>query len=141
MLGSPCLLAILHSGNSRGVEQTIRTLIEDSLAATKYGDIGRFVSSMAPDAVIIDENKMWTRKEIEAFAKDLRINQYKISEVKFKQLSSTSCVYAYRNLEIGSFQKQPFKLDVYVTTVWSKKNGQWETNFIQETNVKSSVKG
>ena len=136
MFFHPFILAIGLSRSSQSVESTIRRIIEDGLKATKIGDAKKFVSSMAADAVIIDDTKMWKRQEIQTLAKDLKISRYRISEVNFKHLSDTSCVYTYRNLEVGSFKKTPFTQDLFVTTVWTKKNRKWECKVIQETNVK-----
>lgn len=113
-------------------------MVEVGLNAAKTGDARKFVSSLAENAMIIDENKMWTRSEIASFIKDFKLTSYQISQPKFIRTSSRSCVYAYRILEIGTFQKTPFKLDLYITTSWGKRNGTWKTYAIQETNVKSA---
>lgn len=121
-------------------EREIRQIIDQSLAATKSGDAEKFVEAMTEDVLIIDENRMWNRSEIQGFAKSMRISSYQISEVTFKQLSETSCTYTYRNNEVGTFEKSPFKLDLYITTVWVKREGNWKVVLIHETNVKTPSK-
>lgn len=117
-------------------ETQIRGIIERGLLATKTGNARRFIEGFAADAVIIDENGTITPKQLGAFAKDMRITSYRISETKFRSLTPGSCVYAYRIREIGSYKKEAFKLDIYISTSWARRNGAWKCFLCQETNVK-----
>jgi hypothetical protein len=62
--------------------------------------------------------------------------EYSMEDVRFVSLSSDSGLIGYKLSEKGASHGREFAAQVYVSAVWTKRDGKWISLFSQETPAK-----
>ena len=66
---------------------------------------------------------------------DFRLTDYSMQDVKFVAISPTSGLISYKATERGTSHGHEFTAVVYVSSIWSLRDGKWVCQFSQETSV------
>ena len=102
------------------------------------GNVEAFKQQVAADSFAIDSmmGRMSTAefiKGLEAITKDMKMESWDITDTKVIWQDANNAVLTYKWTGKGTFQGQPIPSPVWVSTVWTKRNGKWTAVFHQET--------
>jgi ketosteroid isomerase-like protein len=115
------------------MERQIVAKEREGLEALKSADLKTFGDLTADDAVFVDAagpaGKAQVLKNVEGF----KLVDYTMKDVRFVAISSKSGLISYTINEKGASHGHEFAADVYVSSVWVKRQSQWLCVFSQET--------
>jgi len=103
------------------------------LEALKTGDLTAFAHSTADDAVFIDPHGLASKAEVMKNVAGFRLTDFSMQDVKLVATSADSGLIAYTLIEKGASHGHEFSAKAYVSSLWSKQNGEWRCRFSQET--------
>jgi len=124
------LAGTLHA---QGFEEQIVAQERAGLDALKTGDLTTFGNSTAEDAVFVDTHGPAGKAQVMKNTAEFRLHDYTISDVNFRQLSPDSGLIVYKIVESGASHGKEFSATVYVSSIWTKRDGKWLCLFSQET--------
>lgn len=121
------------STNKSSMQRQIVAKEREGLDALKTGDLARFGALTADDAVFVDAQgpagKAQVLKNVVAF----RITEYSMDSVEFRAVSPNTGLITYKITEKGISHDKAFAAQVYVSSVWTQRDGKWVCLFSQET--------
>jgi hypothetical protein len=121
--------------NSSSLQQQIVAKEREGLEALKAGDLDLFGKLTADDAVFVDSQGPATKAQVMKNVQDFRLTDYSMQDVKFVAISPTSGLISYKATERGTSHGHEFTAVVYVSSVWTLRDGKWVCQFSQETSV------
>jgi hypothetical protein len=126
---------IASQSTSDSLQQQIVAKEREGLEALKAGDLELFGKLTADDAVFVDSQGPATKAQVMKNVQDFRLVDYSMQDVKFVSISPTSGLISYKATERGTSHGHEFTATVYVSSVWSLREGKWVCQFSQETSV------
>jgi hypothetical protein len=144
LLGRPGISAVAaqssESHDARTSESSLQQKIvakeREGLDALKAGNLELFGSLTADDAVFVDTQGPASKAQVLKNVAGFRLTEYSIEDVRFVPISSKSGLISYKISEKGVSHGKDFAAQVYVSSVWAKRAGQWVCLFSQETAAK-----
>jgi hypothetical protein len=140
LLARPGLLASAErtgtsSSKSRGesIQQQIVVKEHEELDSLKTGDAQLFSALLADDALFVDAQGPATKAEVVKHVAEFRLVEYFMEDVTFVSLSNDSGLIAYKITEKGVSHGEQFSARVYISAVWTMRQGKWVCVFSQET--------
>ena len=140
LLARPGLIASaerIHasSSKSRGesIQQQIVAKERGELDSLKTGDLELFATLLADDALFVDAQGPATKAEVVKHVAEFRLVEYFMEDVRFVSLSNDSGLIAYKITEKGVSHGEEFSARVYISAVWTMRQGKWVCVFSQET--------
>jgi hypothetical protein len=127
--------ASAQSGETQ-LQQQIVAKEREELDSLKSGDMTLFSSLLADNAVFVDAHGSAAKDEVVQHTVGFRLTEFTMEDVKFVPVSSNSGLIAYRLTETGTYQGKEFAGEVYVSALWTEKQGKWVCLFSQETAAK-----
>ena len=95
-----------------------------------------FFAVIAPGSWSVDEGGWMKIDDFRQAWDQLKIDNWKASEMKVIPIGARSAIVTYKLEQKGSIAGQPFPSQVYASTVWAQKNGKWMAVFHQESTPK-----
>jgi hypothetical protein len=140
LLARPGLIASaerIHasSSKSRGesIQQQIVAKERGELDSLKTGDLELFATLLADDALFVDAQGPARKGEVVKHVAEFRLVEYFMEDVRFVSLSNDSGLIAYKITEKGVSHGEEFSARVYISAVWTMRQGKWVCVFSQET--------
>ncbi len=123
------------SSKSRGesIQQQIVAKERGELDSLKTGDLELFATLLADDALFVDAQGPATKAEVVKHVAEFRLVEYFMEDVTFVSLSNDSGLIAYKITEKGVSHGEEFSARVYISAVWTMRQGKWVCVFSQET--------
>lgn len=118
------------------MEQQIVSKEREGLDALKTGNLELFGNLTADDAVLVDAHGPATKAEVLEHVAGFRLVDYTIDDVRFVAIAAESGLITYKISEKGVSHGKEFTAQVYVSSIWTKRKGNWVCLFSQETAVK-----
>jgi ketosteroid isomerase-like protein len=138
-LGISAAAAHDSMAGENSLERQIVAQEQNGLEALKNGDLGRFGSLTAEEAVFVDEQGPATKAQVLKNVAGFKLTEYSMDDVKFVALSKNTGLISYKSTEKGVSHGEEFATQVYVSSVWTKRGGKWVCLFSQETRVRQAV--
>ena len=130
------LLAADASHSMDALQQQIVSKEREELDSLKTGDLERFASLLADDALFVDAHGPASKAEVMKNVAGFRLLDYSMENVRFVPFSSKSGLITYTVTEKGIAHGKAFAAHVHVSAVWVKRAGRWVCLFSQETAAK-----
>ncbi|OFW11779.1 MAG: hypothetical protein A3H96_27000 [Acidobacteria bacterium RIFCSPLOWO2_02_FULL_67_36] len=103
------------------------------LDAVAKRDTAAFSSLVAPDAWSADQSGFMKVSDFTKAMDQLMIAEQHIVDPKVSWIDDKSAIVTYTWTGKGTWMKQPLPEKVYVSTVWTEKNGKWIAVYHQES--------
>ena len=117
-------------------EKEVTAAERAGLEALKIGDVAKFGDLTADEAIFVDAhgqaNKIQVMKNVAAF----QLKEYTMDNVQVLQLSPNTGFITYKLGETGVSMGKEFEGQVYVSSIWTKRDGKWLCLFSQETEAR-----
>ncbi len=127
---------ITSAAPAQSMEQQIVPKEREGLDALKAGNLELFGNLTADDAVFIDTHGSATKAQVLRNVTGFRLADYSMEDVKFVQISSKSGLITYKIRESGTSHGKEFTAQAYVSSIWTKRRGNWVCVFSQESIAK-----
>ena len=108
------------------------------LDALKDGNVDLFASSLAEDAVFVDDHGPATKAQVVKNVANFRLLEYVMGDVKFVRIADAAGMIVYTLKERGTSHRPEFTATAYVSTVCAMRGGKWQSVFSQETLARPS---
>jgi Domain of unknown function (DUF4440) len=108
----------------------------NGLKALKTGDLAVFAHSTADEAIFIDPHGLAGKAEVMKNVAGFKLIDFSMNDVKLLPLSGNSGLITYTLTEKGTSHGHGFTVKVYVSSLWTYRNGTWLCLFSQETAAK-----
>ncbi len=137
-------IGVLGAGYARAQDpQTEKMLVANERAindAVAKGDVAAFTKYVAADGWSVDgtAGRMSVPDFLKGFAEmtsGLKITSSDITDSMVQWVDATTAVHSYKWIVQGTYQGVAMPSPVWVSTVWTKKNGKWMAMFHQESVV------
>jgi Domain of unknown function (DUF4440) len=115
------------------MQQQIVAKEREGLEALKSGNLELFATLTAEDAVFVDSQGPATKEQVMKNVQNFRLVDFSMQDVKFVSISPTSGLISYKATEKGTSHGREFTAVVYVSSVWTLRQGKWLCQFSQET--------
>jgi len=115
------------------MERQIVAKEREGLEALKTGDLIRFGDLTADDAIFVDAKGPAGKTEVLKNVAGFKITEYSMENVEFRAISKTTGFIAYKITERGISHEKEFAAQVYVSSIWTQRDGKWVCLFSQET--------
>jgi len=129
-----------HAGSSKSrgesIQQQIVAKEHEELDSLKTGDAHLFASLLADDALFVDAQGPATKAEVVRHVTEFRLVEYFMEDVKFVSFSNDSGLLAYKIIEKGVSHGKEFSARLYISAVWTMRQGNWVCVFSQETEAR-----
>ena len=135
------LLCVLSTTNAETrttntMQQRIVAKESEELDALKNGDLNAFASLLADEAVFLNAHGPSTKAEVVKHIAEFKLLEYSMEDVNFVPVSKNSGLIAYKLTEKVASHGREFTDQVYVSALWTEREGKWVCLFSQETAVK-----
>ena len=110
------------------------------LDALKTGDVERFASLLADDAVLVDDHGPASKAQVVKNVGEFRLLDYTMDDIRFVRIADQAGLIVYKLTEHGSSHGREFTVTVYVSTVCAQRAGKWQSLFSQETIARPPAK-
>jgi hypothetical protein len=127
------LLAQPFNGTATAMQQQIVAKEREGLEALKSGNLELFGNLTAEDAVFVDPQGPATKAQVMKNVQNFKLVDYSMQDVKFVSISPASGLISYKATEKGISHGREFTSVVYVSSVWTLREGKWVCQFSQET--------
>jgi hypothetical protein len=133
--GLPAGYAVAQTAQpgQNSIEPQVIAKEREGLEALKAGNLDLFANLTAEDAVFVDSQGPATKAQVMKNVQNFRLADYTMQDVKFVSISPTSGLISYKATEKGTSHGREFTAVVYVSSVWSLREGKWLCQFSQET--------
>jgi ketosteroid isomerase-like protein len=121
------------------IEQQIVSKEREGLEALKTGDLERFASLTADEAVFVDTQGPAGKAQVLKNVIGFTLTEYSMEDVKFVPISANSGLISYKITETGVSHGKNFTAQVYVSSIWTERGGKWVCLFSQETAARRPV--
>jgi ketosteroid isomerase-like protein len=122
-------------------ETQITATLRQMFEAEKRRDLKFVLSHLAGDfAEVAGDGKIYHRADIQAGWADVRLNDYKLSDCVFKRMTADAAYLSCALQVDATYQGQPFPKQLRVTTVWTRRQGDWQIRFEQATVIPGPAK-
>lgn len=93
--------------------------------------------AMADDVLVVSAQGIMGKEEILAMLADPRgrMVKYHTDEPTVRELSDDSALLSYRAQMTGEYDGKQMEMDIYASTIYVFRHGQWLAAFHQETPV------
>lgn len=118
------------------LQQQIVSKEREELDSLKTGDLERFASLLADDALFVDAHGPASKAEVMENVSGFRLLDYSMENVRFVPFSAESGLITCTVTEKGISHGKEFAAHVHVSAVWAKQAGRWVCLFSQETAAK-----
>ena len=118
------------------MQQRIVAKESEELDALKNGDLNAFASLLADEAVFLNARGPSSKAEVVKHIAEFKLLEYSMEDVKFVPVSKNSGLIAYKLTEKGASHGREFTAQVYVSALWTEREGKWVCLFSQETAAK-----
>ena len=118
------------------MQQRIVAKESEELDALKNGDLNAFASLLADEAIFLNARGPSTKAEVVKHIAEFKLLEYSMEDVKFVPVSKNSGLIAYKLTEKGASHGREFTDQVYVSALWTEREGKWVCLFSQETTAK-----
>jgi hypothetical protein len=127
----------IHPSSSTSSAESIQKQIvakeREELDTLKTGDAHLFASLLADDALFVDAQGPATKAEVVKHVAEFRLTEYLMEDVRFVSLSNDSGLIAYKITENGVSHGKEFSARVYISALWTIRQGKLVCVFSQET--------
>jgi ketosteroid isomerase-like protein len=127
------LILLAAALRADGLQDQIVAQERVGLDALKTGDLTAFANSTADDAIFVDAHGPAGKAQVMKNTAEFRLHDYTISDLRFVPLSADSGLIVYKIAESGASHGREFTAQVYVSSIWTKRDGKWVCLFSQET--------
>jgi hypothetical protein len=103
------------------------------LDALKAGDLARFGNLTAAEAIFVDAAGIASKDQLMQNVNGFALTDYQMDSIRFERLSARTGLISYHVVEKGNSHGHEFTASVYVSSIWSRRAGQWVCLFSQET--------
>src|SRR5262249_52976038 len=119
------------------LQETLLALEKESLEALKKQDVKALERLCAAEFVaVLGDGTRLTRKEFLDMVPQYKLEEYSLSEVELVRLGRDAALLLYRDTSKSAFAgAAPEEETLRVSSVWVRRDGQWENTFYQETPV------
>ena len=133
-----CGLLMTHNEilTKDSMQQQIVAKESEELNALKNGDLNVFGSLLADEAVFLNGRGPSSKAEVVKHVAGFKLLEYSIEDVRFVAVSKNSGLITYKLTEKGSVNGREFTDQVYVSALWTEREGKWVCLFSQETAMK-----
>jgi hypothetical protein len=137
-------IVLVGAGYARAQDlQAEKTLVANERAindAVEKGNVAAFTQYVAADGWSVDgtAGRMSVADFLKGFdqmTKGLKITSWDMTDSMVQWVDATTAVHSYKWTVKGTYQGQAMPSPVWVSTVWTKKNGKWMAMFHQESVV------
>jgi ketosteroid isomerase-like protein len=125
--------AVTRSDDDAALQAQIVAKEREGLDTLKTGDLAHFGDLTAEDAVFVDAQGPATKAEVLEHTAGFRLTDYTIEDVRFVRAGENAGLIAYKITEKGNSHGHDFAVQVYVSSMWAKRDGKWVCLFSQET--------
>ena len=125
--------AITSQPEANSLEQQIVAKEREGLEALKSGNLELFGNLTSEDAVFVDSQGPATKAQVMKNVQNFRLVDFSMQDVKFVSISPASGLISYKATEKGTSHGREFTAVVYVSLVWTLREGKWLCQFSQET--------
>lgn len=115
------------------LQQQIVAKEREELDSLKAGDMERFSSLIANNAVFVDTHGSAGKDEVVKDSSGFRLTEYQMEDVRFVPVSANIGLIAYKLTESGTSHGNAFSGQVFVSALWTERQGKWVCLFSQET--------
>jgi ketosteroid isomerase-like protein len=131
---SSALLVAQNPTKESQAEQQITGTLHQMYEAEKRKDLKFVLSHLADDfAEVAGDGGVYHRSDIEAGWGDVVLKDYQLSDCAFK-LMTRDAAYLTCKMEVdATYKGQPFPQRFRLTTVWTRRKGEWLIRFEQGT--------
>jgi hypothetical protein len=108
---------------------------EELLQSVEEPTPGHMKTLVTPDAISLDAGGV---VPISAFAdmwSQIKITGHTTSDMRVIPLSEDAALVTYKLMQSGSIAGTPIAPELYATTAWTRRSGQWLAAFHQEVAV------
>jgi ketosteroid isomerase-like protein len=105
----------------------------EGLDALKAGNVERFASLTADDAVLVDAHGPASKAQVVTNVAAFTLTDYSMEDVRFVPLSANSGLITYKINEKGVSHGKEFAAQAYVSSIWAQRGTGWVCLFSQET--------
>jgi ketosteroid isomerase-like protein len=130
-----------RGGNKSSMEQQIVAKEREGLDGLKIRDLARFGDLTADDAVFADAKGLASKAEILRNVGGFRVVEYSGDKMEFRAISKNTGLIVYKITEKGTSHGKEFAAQVYVSSIWTQRNGKWVCLFSQEPKPQRPVYG
>jgi hypothetical protein len=133
-----CVLSMTRAETftANPMQQRIVAKESEELDALKNGDLNAFASLLADEAVFLNARGPSTKADVIKHIAEFKLLEYSMQDVKFVPVSRNSGLIAYKLTEKGVSHGKEFTDQVYVSALWTEREGKWVCLFSQETEAK-----
>lgn len=115
-------------------EQQVVAHEREGLDALKTGDTAHFGALSADEALLVDAQGPATKAELlQHVTGTFILTDYTMSAIHFLSLGPQTGLIEYDAAETGTSHGKPFSAKVYVSSIWTERDGRWQCLFSQET--------
>jgi hypothetical protein len=118
------------------LEQQIVSKEREGLDALKTGNLELFANLTADNAVYVDTHGPASKAQVLQNVAGFKLLDYSMKDVKLLPLSAKSGLITYKINEKGVSHGREFAVQVYVSSIWTKRKNKWVCVFSQETAAK-----
>ena len=121
--------------------QAEKTIIANERAvneAVAKGNVAGFKQHVAEDGWSVDGmmGRMAVAdflKDFETMTNDMKMSSWDISDSRIQWVDANTAVHSFKWTGKGTYKGEPIPSPVWMSTVWTKKNGKWMAVFHQES--------
>ena len=125
------------AGNiQNSLQEQIVAKEREGLDALKIGDLAVFGKLTADEAIMVDAEGPATKSQVLNNVGQFRLTDYSMDDLKFVPVSATTGLISYKINEKGVSHGHEFIARAYVSSLWTKRGGDWVCLFSQETGTK-----
>jgi len=121
-----------------GLKATIVAQERQGLEDLKSGNIDHFTNTMADDAIFVDSHGSATKAEVIEHARDFRLTDFTIRDIRFVRVSPTAGLVLYQLDETGTSHGNAFTAKMNVSALWAVRDKKWVCLFSQETAARAA---
>ena len=119
--------------NMGSLEQQIVSKEREGLEALKVGDIEKFGSLTADDAVLVDAHGPATKAQVLKNVAGFTLTDYSMEDMKFVPIAANTGLISYKITEKGVSHGKEFTAQAYISSIWTERGNKWVCLFSQET--------
>jgi|HubBroStandDraft_4_1064222.scaffolds.fasta_scaffold72760_2 hypothetical protein len=124
------------AASANSLQQQVVSHEREGLDALKAGNVDRFGSLTADDAVLVDARGPATKAQVLMNVAGFKLTDYSMDDVRFVPLSATSGLIVYKISERGVSHGRDFAVQAYISSIWAERGGKWVCLFSQETGAR-----
>jgi hypothetical protein len=126
----------VSTSNAESLQQQIVAKEREELDALKSGRLDLFASLLADEAIFLNPHGPSPKAEVVKHVADFKLLDYSMEDVRFVPVADKTGLIIYKLTQKGASGGREFVSTVFVSALWTERQGKWLCLFSQESPAK-----